>query len=263
MWYQNSLAFLLGVTALWTNPPWTKPTSSVNEIFAGWNITHFEWNAGSEVVWYEGEYVLQPTFPSRPQGGFSMYACPTTLENLTSMTLTYDVLYPDNFDWGNGGRLPGLYGGHTECSGGFPGNGCFSSHYMWRPDGLGESFLFLPLSLQLSTFCKLLPLTVCDIQNGVSLARGAFQFTTGEWNTMQQTVILNTFAADGTPLADGVISVSHGYDGVLSSKIHFEQVIWASTPNVVPMGLQFDTFYNLPNSVSQVIYFRNVIFSVQ
>ena len=40
------------------------------------------------------------------------------LSETNSLTLKYDVLFHESFDWVKGGKLPGLYGGKHGCSGG-------------------------------------------------------------------------------------------------------------------------------------------------
>jgi|SRR5712671_2106184 len=82
----------------------------------------------------------------RPQGGSEFYATPLDLSNASSVTLEYRVFFPSDFDWVKGGKLPGLYGGHTRCSGGNPALDCFSTRLMWRAGGAGELYLVLSMS---------------------------------------------------------------------------------------------------------------------
>lgn len=51
------------------------------------------------------------------------------------------VAFDKDFDFVNGGKLPGVYGGHGECSGGLRNTGCFSARLMWRRNGTGEGAL--------------------------------------------------------------------------------------------------------------------------
>ena len=46
-----------------------------------------------------------------------------------------------DFEWVLAGKLPGLYGGHTACSGGDEALDCFSTRLMWREGGMGELYL--------------------------------------------------------------------------------------------------------------------------
>lgn len=46
--------------------------------------------------------------------------------------VTRQVAFSDDFDFVNGGKLPGIYGGTGVCSGGIRNTGCFSARLMWR-----------------------------------------------------------------------------------------------------------------------------------
>jgi hypothetical protein len=69
------------------------------------------------------------------------------------VTLQYDVYFPSSLHWDThgsysnaGGKLPGLYGGNPQCSGGRDTENCFSTRYMWREDGHGELYMYFPQS---------------------------------------------------------------------------------------------------------------------
>jgi hypothetical protein len=118
-------------------------------------------------------------------GGMQVYLrSPTTRDELH---LQYLVRFPAGFDFVKGGKLPGLYGGTVTSGGDIPdGTDGFSTRYMWRRDGAGEVYAYLPTSRE----------------NGTSLGRGCWSFTPGAWTAMQQRVRLNT---PGT--ADGEVRV--------------------------------------------------------
>ena len=80
----------------------------------------------------------------RPQGGSEFYAKPLDISKAKNVTLEYKVFFPGDFDWVRGGKLPGLYGGHTRCSGGNSALDCFSTRLMWRAGGAGELYLVRP-----------------------------------------------------------------------------------------------------------------------
>lgn len=90
---------------------------------------------------------------SNPIGGADFYASPLPLDNATNVTLEYSVLFPADFDFVKGGKLPGLYGGHEACSGGAEAEECFSTRLMWRKGGMGELYLvsLLPFYLILAS----------------------------------------------------------------------------------------------------------------
>ena len=44
------------------------------------------------------------------------------------------MFVPASFEYIQGGKLPGLYGGREECSGGDEAADCWSARFMWRTD---------------------------------------------------------------------------------------------------------------------------------
>ncbi|THV06941.1 hypothetical protein K435DRAFT_710665 [Dendrothele bispora CBS 962.96] len=125
------------------------------------------------------------------KGGSQFYATPLNLSNATSVSLTYSVYFPKDFEFVLGGKLPGLYGGHTGCSGGKPSEDCFSTRMMWREEGEGEMYLYAPKNNQTPELCED-PQSDCNVEYGFSLGRGSFNYKRGEWTTINQTVTLNT-----------------------------------------------------------------------
>ncbi|KAI0933458.1 hypothetical protein AcV5_005597 [Taiwanofungus camphoratus] len=143
--------------------------------------------------------VLQLFYPadsinpaSEPQGGADFYATPLDMKDAQNVSLEYSVFFPEDFDWVQGGKLPGIYGGHTGCSGGDAAVTCFSTRLMWRAGGAGELYLYAPKDKQTEALCSTPPLSVCDAAYGLSIGRGSFNFTPGAWTHVRQTVSLNT-----------------------------------------------------------------------
>jgi len=58
-----------------------------------------------------------------------------------SHTLEYRLRFSANFDWAQGGKLPGI-GGGTAPTGGFFDPDGFTSRYMWRKDGRLVVYLY-------------------------------------------------------------------------------------------------------------------------
>jgi hypothetical protein len=104
--------------------------------------------AAALTSWDNSSSVLQLLYPensidpaAKPQGGAEFYATPLAMQNAKNVSLEYSVFFPADYDWVLGGKLPGLYGGHTGCSGGNNALTCFSTRLMWRRDGMGELYL--------------------------------------------------------------------------------------------------------------------------
>lgn len=67
---------------------------------------------------------------------------------------------------------------------------------MWRPDGEGELYTYLPPYTDSqfkanNAVCDIPPFSTCNPVYGASVGRGAFKFATGEWTTISQRVRLN------------------------------------------------------------------------
>ncbi|KAF9480890.1 polysaccharide lyase family 14 protein [Pholiota conissans] len=127
----------------------------------------------------------------KPQGGADFYAEPLDISDATNVTLEYSVFFPNDFDWVLAGKLPGMYGGHTGCSGGNAALDCFSTRMMWRQDGEGELYLYAPKDKQTKELCDD-PKSSCDEAYGLSIGRGSFKWAAGSWTNIRQTISLNT-----------------------------------------------------------------------
>ncbi|EGN96369.1 polysaccharide lyase family 14 protein, partial [Serpula lacrymans var. lacrymans S7.3] len=127
----------------------------------------------------------------KPEGGSQFYATPLDLSDAQNVSLEYSVFFPEGFMWVKGGKLPGLYGGHTSCSGGADALTCFSTRLMWRQDGAGELYLYAPKAKQTAALCSD-PQSVCDAAYGFSVGRGSFNYTAGGWTKVRQNIVLNT-----------------------------------------------------------------------
>lgn len=62
----------------------------------------------------------------------------------TEITLSYVVRFSPGFDWGKGGKLPGIGGGAGKTTGGRAADGYngFSVRPMWRAEGKAEAYVY-------------------------------------------------------------------------------------------------------------------------
>ncbi|KAG8746153.1 hypothetical protein FRC10_006019 [Ceratobasidium sp. 414] len=128
-----------------------------------------------------------------PQGGADFYANPLpALKDAQNVTFGYSVFLPTDFEPVRGGKLPGLYGGKMGCSGGDAALDCFSTRLMWRAKNEGELYLYAPKDKQTDRVCNTPPRSICEADYGLSIGRGSFKFTPGQWTHVSQTVVLNT-----------------------------------------------------------------------
>ncbi len=112
----------------------------------------------------------------RPRGGGQFYAN-LGMTPRDALHLRYCVRFPAGFDFVQGGKLPGLFGGSVGSGGHVPdGTNGFSTRFMWRKNGDGEVYAYLPTS----------------VKQGTSLGRGKWRFQPGKWHLVEQEVRLNT-----------------------------------------------------------------------
>ena len=120
----------------------------VGGITLGAEDTVYADESSSWTLWTNASAMLQLFYPKDsinpagwPQGGSEFYASPLDINQARNVTFEYKVFFPGDFEWVKGGKLPGLYGGRTGCSGGDPALDCFSTRLMWRAGGAGELYL--------------------------------------------------------------------------------------------------------------------------
>ncbi|MBD2357072.1 heparin lyase I family protein [Tolypothrix sp. FACHB-123] len=110
-----------------------------------------------------------------PLGGAQFYA-DLGITPKNALRLSYYLRFSENFDFVKGGKLPGLFGGVGNSGGDIPnGSDGFSTRFMWRRNGAGEVYAYLPTSTK----------------DGTSIGRGNWQFQKGKWHHLEQFIVLN------------------------------------------------------------------------
>ncbi len=153
-----------------------------------------------------------------PVGGGQFYAS-LGITPRHALRLSYAVRFSSNFDFVKGGKLPGLFGG-TATSGGTIPNGTngVSTRYMWRHNGSGEVYAYLPGASDY----------------GVSIGRGNWQFIPGRWHQITQEVVLNQ-----PNQQDGRIRV--WFDGKLV--LDERNLLFRTSDRLKLEGIFFSTFF--------------------
>jgi hypothetical protein len=147
--------------------------------------------------------------------------------------LRYYVKFPAGFDFGRGGKLPGLYGGPPgEASGGHHGQ-AFSTRYMWRDHPVAGSLR----NCSSAVACAEVYLYTPQLSPGYGLdIGGAWNWQgDGRWHMIEQRV--DRASGDVTVWYDGtqVLSAS----GVLGGAVK-----GAGAAGGVPFsGVLFSTFF--------------------
>jgi len=241
--------------------------SALNVIKVTSGLTH-------NVVQQDGKTAWQAVYPqgswnpsNAPKGGFGLYVNGTddfkaaVAAGANQVIFGYSIMFQDGFEWNMGGKIPGGYGGvgsfAYECSGGRQDNReeCFDLRLMWRTDGEGELYTYLPLTDENAAVqLTVPPLTVENTDYGFSVGRGSFNFTAGEWFTITERILLND---------------PDSYNGQVriwingQSVIELEGVSMRNSSDSVVMGMHFQTFFGGSTSdwaspINQSAWFADV-----
>ena len=123
----------------------------------------------------------------------------------------------------------------TTCSGGRHNEGCWSARLMWRKEGKGEVYTYLPPKFEENDVqCHVKPLSDCNPTYGASVGRGAFHFQAGQWTTVAQRVRLNDAGQ-----ANGEIELFVGGE----SKIKVSGLVLRGSSAGRIRGIQIQTFF--------------------
>jgi hypothetical protein len=164
-------------------------------------------------------YPAGSSAPSSGKPGGAQICIPFAAGPATDASLSYDVRFPEGFDWVKGGKLPGLYGGVEPYSGGGHNPHGWSARLMWREDGVAEIYTY-----------------IADTRGyGEDLGRAgasAHFHADGKWHHVQLNVHLNTPGH-----ADGVMSLA--LDG---TTLIAQGGLIITTMNTPIGGLFFSTF---------------------
>ena len=156
-------------------------------------------------------------------------------------------MFDRNFDFVQGGKLPGMWGYNRKCSGGRDSSHCISTRFMWRTAGEGELYLYFPRESQHNGFSSWSKTQSSSIQiskhgsYGVSFRTSNFAFRKSHWTTLKQQVHLNSFDSHGHANPDGWIKV--WFDGSSSPIFTVSNMVLRTYPNVHIDGLYFSTFF--------------------
>ena len=105
---------------------------------------------------------------------------------------------------------------------------------MWREDGAGEIYTYLPLTEANDAAQLAVPGTVENHGYGYSVGRSAFYFPTGKWVTVAQRVKLNTLNN-----TDGLIDL--WVDG--EEAIKLRDITLSEAANATIHGSHYQTFF--------------------
>ncbi|GAA5871299.1 hypothetical protein JCM1840_004406 [Sporobolomyces johnsonii] len=197
-----------------------------------------------------------------PGGGVGNLQLGVFGEGKNRAMVSYEVGFDRDFAFVEGGKLPGSYGGdmNAYCTGGQPSAACFSLRLMWRADGAGEVYGYVPTYEDQCSSDVSATDVFCHGDDGLSFNRGSWTFETGVYNTVTEIAILNS--NPGTPCeANGVLAVYAG------ETLAFERtdVVFRTNASVFFTSLAFSTFFggsstSYASTGNVYTYFKNFQF---
>ena len=215
---------------LWSNSfasaSWTQEWNVLSDKDWGWaQLARGEESGGRFETFLRASYPSNSCSPASttdygtPEGG-GQFLATAGLPPANTLHLRYYVRFHTNFAFVKGGKLPGLFGGTNHFSGGAipDGTNGFSTRFMWRTDGDGEAYAYLPTS---------------DLY-GTEIGRGRWRFQPGQWHCLEQRVVLNTPGLDNGRLAVWV-------DGRLL--VDERALRFRTTETLQIRGIFFSTFF--------------------
>ncbi|HEY9669652.1 MAG TPA: hypothetical protein V6C91_22755, partial [Coleofasciculaceae cyanobacterium] len=153
-----------------------------------------------------------------PLGGVQFFA-DLGMRSQDSLRLSYYVRFSKDFDFVKGGKLPGFFGGTDTDGRQIPdGTNGFSTRYMWRKNGDGEVYAYLPTSTK----------------HGTSMGRGNWRFKRATWHHLEQEVVLNQPGQK-----NGRIRV--WFDG--KKVLDEDRLVFRTTNDLKIEGILFSTFF--------------------
>ncbi|SAM04731.1 hypothetical protein [Absidia glauca] len=191
-------------------------------------------------------------------GGTEFFSSPFGNQSYDSVLLRYDLAFDSSFQWVQGGKLPGIFGGPpgSGCSGGnaASGSNCFSVRLMWRQNGAGEAYAYIPHSDDL---CKQSSV-MCNDQYGTSFSRGILNFQQNKWTTMEIYVKVNNASS-----SNGILKVWQDGNVVVNQ----DQLKYRTSNAVAASSLFFSTFFGGGDPSYATLddtytYYKNIQFSV-
>ena len=170
-------------------------------------------------------------------GGMAFQWNPIGMDKARSACLKYSVYLPEDFDFGDGGMLPGLYGGDVlpftnarMASKEYGGRSGVAARVLWTSNGggvFGQSQVARDKDAD-------------ETVGGWSSMKHVWKHYTlplGQWVTIEQEVVLNTPGK-----ADGLVRL--WTDGKM--RVNVENISWRTDENMSLMGVIADVAYGNP-----------------
>ncbi|KAG7091566.1 hypothetical protein E1B28_010591 [Marasmius oreades] len=192
---------------------------------------------------FEAFYPKGSINPSAPiPGGFGFYLTgPNDFVSGQEVLMSYRVMFQNDWEWVKGGKLPGIFGGVGDlaykCSGGRQENRCkcFDVRLMWRQNGTGELYTYLPpTENNKKQLLAVPPVSRANNDYGFSVGRGSFTFVKGTWVCIALRLKMNTVGEE-----DGELELwINGHSVISIQRLSFRDSEMATIK-----GMHFQTFF--------------------
>ncbi|XP_006460565.1 hypothetical protein AGABI2DRAFT_203648 [Agaricus bisporus var. bisporus H97] len=182
-------------------------------------------------------------------GGFGFYLSgPASFSSLLEkgakeVVMSYRMMLAEDWEWVRGGKLPGFFGGEGQlaysCTGGRQEDRCkcFDMRPMWRRNGVGELYTYLPPVEGNTKVLKSVPPQSIENSNfGFSVGRGAYKWekAVGNWVAVACRIKLNDVG-----YANGEVEV--WIDG--ERTINIAGLKFRDSEKSIIKGMHFETFF--------------------
>lgn len=172
-----------------------------------------------------------------PAGGIGFAWSPNLLTTADAACLRFKMRLPNDFDYGRGGLLPGIYGG-KPLRADQPGDGIrsFSTRLVWRPKGEGMAYIQVPDTKRA----------------GRGLVGRSLKLPRGNWIDVQQEVVMNDPGKE-----NGILRI--WVDGRM--KLEHTQMVWRTNKSLGASGVISEIAYGTPSRGGTAPKTTNITFS--
>ena len=181
-------------------------------------------------------------------GGFSFTATPKGMSD-QAISFSWDVFYPEGFQFAKGGKHGGVFIGKGAASGYAHSTTGSSNRFMWQREGGGIAYIYPPEGLPQKN-----P-NLSDEGHGCGFFKDDFQraLKCDMWNTVEVGTKMNTFT-NGKPNADGECRLT-----VNGKTKKISDIRWSKSSDLTISKFDWNTFFGGPDPspVKQYCYFKN------
>jgi hypothetical protein len=173
-----------------------------------------------------------------PAGGCNFKAVPRCLQG-TDVTFRYRVRFAPSFQWGKGGKLPGIFVGTGSASGGRHSEDGSSVRVVWKRGGQLVAYVYPPRGVRQPAAYRSAVRRGEEYGDFLFESAGFKALKAPDWNSVILRIKLNGFEDDGRPREDGILTLS--VNGQAPATLN--GIIWRVRPDILTHHLAIVSFY--------------------